>query len=88
MDAPALPLPALKLSANGVRRASWDAKLGKTASCGFRVALGSLLEGGGQAPCVHVRVERRYGLRVYERPEGDAAGRGPVSIAPHIPPLP
>jgi len=68
----ALPRPTLHLRANGVRRAAWDAKLGKERKRMFRVALGSLVEGGGAAPSVHVRIERRYGPRALVKPiEGD-----------------
>lgn len=61
------PDPSLFLHANGVRRAAWDARLGKTRKRIFRVALSSLLEGGGQAPSVHVRIERCYGPRALLR---------------------
>jgi hypothetical protein len=60
-------VPSLLLHANGVRRAAWDARLGKTRQRVFRVALGSLIEGGGPAPCVHVRIERRYGPLALEK---------------------
>lgn len=64
-------LPSLLLHANGVRRAAWDTRLGKTKRRVFRVALSSLIEGGGPAPSVHVRIERRYGPRALEKSTDD-----------------
>ncbi len=50
----------LCLFVNGTRRAAWDAKLGFQAGKAFRVAVASLVPGGGTAPCVDVLVARRW----------------------------
>jgi hypothetical protein len=70
-------LPSLLLHANGVRRAAWDTRLGKTRWRVFRVALSSLIDGGGLGPSVHVRIERRYGPRAFEQPSD--GGDGPAT---------
>ena len=62
--------PRLELHANGTRRAAWDAQLGLHSTPAFRVGLGSLQEGGGAVPLVHVLVARAHGPLVFERRDG------------------
>ncbi|KAJ1459686.1 hypothetical protein M885DRAFT_613289 [Pelagophyceae sp. CCMP2097] len=48
----------LQLSANGVRRARWDARLGFHCARTLRVPLSAALQGGGRIPCFDAVVDR------------------------------
>ncbi|KAJ3006983.1 Breast cancer 2, early onset, partial [Thoreauomyces humboldtii] len=57
----------LHLTANGVRRAFWDASLGYQRSNHFVVGLRQVHFEGGLVPCIDVIVCRRYRLRFLEK---------------------
>ncbi|KAI8913886.1 hypothetical protein DFJ77DRAFT_52023 [Powellomyces hirtus] len=61
----------LRLSANGTRRAPWDAMLGYQRARNFVVGLRQIIPNGGMVPCIDVVICRRYALRYYEKlPDG------------------
>ncbi|KAI8813652.1 BRCA2, oligonucleotide/oligosaccharide-binding, domain 1-domain-containing protein [Cladochytrium replicatum] len=57
----------LILSANGTRRATWDAKLGYQPRSTFTVRIGGISSDGGVVPCIDVVVLRKYVMQVMER---------------------
>ncbi|TPX58002.1 hypothetical protein SpCBS45565_g08101 [Spizellomyces sp. 'palustris'] len=59
----------LRLSANGTRRAYWDARLGYQRAPSFTLGLRQVMADGGQIPCIDVVVCRRYAVRFYEKVE-------------------
>ncbi|KAI8930154.1 hypothetical protein BC831DRAFT_440606 [Entophlyctis helioformis] len=57
----------LKLHANGVQRAPWDARLGYTLPQFVTRGIHSLVQSGGIVACIDVLVARRYPTVYYER---------------------
>ncbi|KND03168.1 uncharacterized protein SPPG_02229 [Spizellomyces punctatus DAOM BR117] len=60
----------LRLSANGTRRAYWDARLGYQRAPSFTLGLRQVMADGGPIPCIDVVLCRRYAVRHYEKVEG------------------